>query len=77
MATRSSPQKAVRKAEHAKNMLMQAALEAEMLQQSSVIDPEISAQQTTMAVPTVNPYGRMGPVPSNIYDPDNRLSGYA
>jgi len=29
-----------------------------------------------MQVPIVNPYGRMGTLPPNQYDFDNRVSGY-
>jgi len=76
MATSSSPQEAVRKAKEAKNMMLQAALQAEMMQQSGPIDPEIQAQQIAMQVPTVNPYGRMGTVPPNVYDYINSPGGY-
>ena len=76
MATSSSPQEAVRKAKEAKNMMLQAALQAEMMQQSGPIDPEIQAQQITMQGPTVNPYGRMGTVPPSIYDYGNNPGGY-
>lgn len=71
-----SAKNAVKKAQQAKDMMLQAALQAEMMQQGQVIDPEIQAQQVAMQVPTVNPYGRMGTVPPNVYDADNRVSGY-
>ena len=81
MATSKSPKKAVKKAQQAKaqqakDMMLQAAMQAEMIQQSGPIDPEIQAQQVAMQVPTVNPYGRMGTVPPNVYDYDNRVSDY-
>lgn len=76
MATSKSPKKAVKKAQQVKDMMLQAALQAEMMQQGQVIDPEIQSQQIEMQVPTVNPYGRMGTVPPNVYDADNRVSGY-
>jgi len=63
-----SAKKAVKKAQQAKDMMLQAAMQP--------IDPEIQAQQIAMQVPTVNPYGRMGTVPPNVYDYDNRVSGY-
>jgi len=71
-----SAKKAVKKAQLRKeDMMLQAAMQAEMMQQAGPIDPEIQAQQIAMQ-PTVNPYGRMGTVPPNVYDYDNRLSGY-
>ena len=77
MAKKNTPQKAVKKAQQAQDMMVQAALQAEMMQQGAPIDPEIQSQQIDMQVPTVNPYGRMGAMPPNQYDFENRVSGYA
>lgn len=76
MAKKNTPKKAVKKAQQAQDLIVQAALQAEMMQQGAPIDPEIQSQQIDMQVPTVNPYGRMGTVPPNVYDVDNRVSGY-
>jgi hypothetical protein len=76
MAKKNTPKKAVKKAQQAQDMMVQAALQAEMMQQGAPIDPEIQSQQIDMQVPTVNPYGRMGAMPPNQYNLDNSVSGY-
>lgn len=76
MAKKNTPKKAVKKAQQAQDMMVQAALQAEMMQQGSPIDPEIQSQQIDMQVPTVNPYGRMGAMSPNQYNFDNSVSGY-
>lgn len=76
MKKKNTPKKAVKKAQQVQDMMIQSALQAEMMQQGAPIDPEIQSQQIDMQVPTVNPYGRMGTLPPNQYDFDNRVSGY-
>lgn len=56
----------------------QAALQNQVMMQQAaaqggMINPEIQAQQVAMQDQTqaVNPYGRMGTVPPNLYNPGN------
>ena len=76
MAKNKSPKKAVQKAKQAQDLMLQAALQAEMMKQGQLIDPEIQSPSISMQGPTTNPYHMMGTLPPNQYDIDNRLSGY-
>ena len=77
----SSPKKAVKKAKASKasrankaqNNQVEEAMLMELMQQQAPVVPEVQAQQIDMQPPTINPYGRMGAMPANVYNPGNMI----
>lgn len=52
-----------------------AMMAAQAMQGAGQINPEIQAQQTALQPQFINPYGRMGTVAPNVYNPGNMVNG--